>query len=200
MLMTFVALVLGLLTSSVKSSFDKVSNDVRGLAMQLIQLDRSLHEWGAETQATRELLRTYTATSIATTWIREPKPPGSYYPAQVPTGAGSELESSVTNAARADQFCTFDVENNPTLTEKNPLGVKGGGEAGTIAAIPAVMNAVNEALARIGAPMARRRRPRRTVARSSCGANRRARPRLSAGVSVVCRGKGARGSSSDTWP
>jgi carbon-monoxide dehydrogenase large subunit len=53
---------------------------------------------------------------------------------------------------RADQFCRFDVENNPTLTEKNPLGVKGVGEAGTIAAIPAVMNAVNEALARIGAP------------------------------------------------
>src|SRR6516165_544684 len=53
---------------------------------------------------------------------------------------------------RADQFCGFDVENNPTLTEKNPLGVKGVGEAGTIAAIPAVMNAVNDALARIGAP------------------------------------------------
>jgi hypothetical protein len=99
MLMTFVALVLGLLTSSVKSSFDKVSNDVRGLAIHLIQLDHSLHEWGAETQATRELLRTYTATSIATTWTREPKPPGDYYPAQMPTGAeaGSELESSVTN-------------------------------------------------------------------------------------------------------
>jgi len=53
---------------------------------------------------------------------------------------------------RADQFCSFDVANNPTLTEKNPLGVKGVGEAGTIAAIPAVMNAVNDALARIGAP------------------------------------------------
>src|SRR5499427_1098837 len=53
---------------------------------------------------------------------------------------------------RADQFCNFDVENNPTLTEKNPLGVKGVGEAGTIAAIPAVMNAVNDALARVGAP------------------------------------------------
>jgi aerobic carbon-monoxide dehydrogenase large subunit len=53
---------------------------------------------------------------------------------------------------RADQFCSFDVANYPTLTEKNPLGVKGVGEAGTIAAIPAVMNAVNEALARIGAP------------------------------------------------
>jgi len=53
---------------------------------------------------------------------------------------------------RADQFSSFDVESNPTLTEKNPLGVKGVGEAGTIAAIPAVMNAVNDALARIGAP------------------------------------------------
>jgi carbon-monoxide dehydrogenase large subunit len=53
---------------------------------------------------------------------------------------------------RADQFCVFDVANNPTLTGKNPLGVKGVGEAGTIAAIPAVMNAVNDALVRIGAP------------------------------------------------
>ena len=53
---------------------------------------------------------------------------------------------------RADQFCNFEVANNPTLTEKNPLGVKGVGESGTIAAIPAVMNAVNDALARIDAP------------------------------------------------
>jgi carbon-monoxide dehydrogenase large subunit len=52
---------------------------------------------------------------------------------------------------RADQFCGFEVASNPTLTEKNPLGVKGVGEAGTIAAIPAVMNAVNDALMRIGA-------------------------------------------------
>jgi hypothetical protein len=48
MLMTFAALVLGLLTSSAKSSFDKVSNDLRGLAIGIIQLDRSLREWGAE--------------------------------------------------------------------------------------------------------------------------------------------------------
>ena len=53
---------------------------------------------------------------------------------------------------RADQFCDFEVASNPTLTEKKPLGVKGVGGAGTIAAIPAVMNAVNDALARIGAP------------------------------------------------
>jgi hypothetical protein len=48
MLVTFAALVLGLLTSSVKASFDKVGDDLKGLAIQLIQLDRSLREWGAE--------------------------------------------------------------------------------------------------------------------------------------------------------
>jgi hypothetical protein len=96
MLMTFAALVLGLLTSSVKSSFDGVGNELRGLAVQLIQLDRSLRQWGDEAQPARELLRTYTATAIATTWKGEPKPPGNYYPTEAPAGAGSYLESSVT--------------------------------------------------------------------------------------------------------
>jgi aerobic carbon-monoxide dehydrogenase large subunit len=52
---------------------------------------------------------------------------------------------------RADDFCHFELVSNPTLTDRNPLGVKGVGEAGTLCAIPAVMNAVNDALARIGA-------------------------------------------------
>src|SRR5690242_21405858 len=53
---------------------------------------------------------------------------------------------------RAGDFCRFELANNPTLTDRNPLGVKGVGEAGTLCAIPAVMNAVNDALARAGAP------------------------------------------------
>jgi aerobic carbon-monoxide dehydrogenase large subunit len=53
---------------------------------------------------------------------------------------------------RADDFCHFELANNPTLTDRNPLGVKGVGEAGTLCAIPVAMNAVNDALARIGAP------------------------------------------------
>jgi carbon-monoxide dehydrogenase large subunit len=52
---------------------------------------------------------------------------------------------------RADDFCRFELSNNPTLTGRNPLGVKGVGEAGTLGAIPAVMNAVNDALAHAGA-------------------------------------------------
>jgi hypothetical protein len=41
------------------------------------------------------LLRFYTAAAIATTWTAEPKPPGDYYPTEVPTKSGWYLESSV---------------------------------------------------------------------------------------------------------
>jgi carbon-monoxide dehydrogenase large subunit len=53
---------------------------------------------------------------------------------------------------RADDFCDFDLAFRPVPTQKNPLGVKGAGEAGTVSAIPAIVNAVNDALARVGAP------------------------------------------------
>ena len=53
---------------------------------------------------------------------------------------------------RADDFCAFELAENSSPTDKNPLGVKGVGEAGKIGAIPAVMNAVNDALTAIGAP------------------------------------------------
>jgi carbon-monoxide dehydrogenase large subunit len=53
---------------------------------------------------------------------------------------------------RAADFCHFDLGSNESPTDRNPLGVKGVGEAGTLGAIPAVINAVNDALARIGAP------------------------------------------------
>jgi carbon-monoxide dehydrogenase large subunit len=53
---------------------------------------------------------------------------------------------------RADDFCHFELGKNESPTDRNPLGVKGVGEAGTLGAIPAVINAVNDALARVGAP------------------------------------------------
>jgi len=52
---------------------------------------------------------------------------------------------------RADDFPDFELTNQIIPTKRNPLGVKGAGEAGTCGAIPAVMNAVNDALAQIGA-------------------------------------------------
>lgn len=52
---------------------------------------------------------------------------------------------------RAHDFCRFEVHENPIPTASNPLGVKGAGETGTCGSLPAVMNAVNDALASIGA-------------------------------------------------
>jgi len=51
---------------------------------------------------------------------------------------------------RADNFCHFDLHENPVPTNQNPLGVKGAGEAGTVGALPAVIIAVNNALAPLG--------------------------------------------------
>jgi hypothetical protein len=47
---------------------------------------------------------------------------------------------------RADLF-----RHRPQVDKTNPLGVKGAGESGTIGALASVMNAVNDALGRIGA-------------------------------------------------
>ena len=51
---------------------------------------------------------------------------------------------------RADNFCGFELHENPVPTATNPLGVKGAGETGTCGSLPAVMSAVNDALASIG--------------------------------------------------
>jgi carbon-monoxide dehydrogenase large subunit len=51
---------------------------------------------------------------------------------------------------RADNFIPFALETNTTLCAHNPLGAKGCGEAGTIGAPPAIMNAVLDALAPLG--------------------------------------------------
>lgn len=96
MLVTFAALVLGLLTSSVKGSFDAVDNDLRSFSIQLIQLDRSLKQYGAATEPARVLLRSYTAAAIASTWTTEPQPAGDYYPKRVSTPASADsIESPI---------------------------------------------------------------------------------------------------------
>jgi carbon-monoxide dehydrogenase large subunit len=51
---------------------------------------------------------------------------------------------------RADDFCDFKIESRPVPTLTNPLGVKGAGEAGTVGALPSVMNAIADALAPLG--------------------------------------------------
>ena len=51
---------------------------------------------------------------------------------------------------RAHNLCDMHVESNPVPTKTNPLGTKGAGEAGCVGALPAVVNAVVDALAEFG--------------------------------------------------
>jgi carbon-monoxide dehydrogenase large subunit len=51
---------------------------------------------------------------------------------------------------RADTLPDMAIASNPVPTKLNPLGAKGAGEAGTVGALPAVINAVMDALAPLG--------------------------------------------------
>ncbi len=61
--------------------------------------------------------------------------------------SGSMMEYHVPTAANVPPFA---LDHTVTLTKTNPLGVKGIGEAGTIASTPAVVNAVIDALSPLG--------------------------------------------------
>jgi hypothetical protein len=78
MLVTFAALVLGLMTASAKSSFDTASNDLRSYAADLIEFDTTLRDFGNDADEARRLLRQYTAAAIASTWPHETAPSGDY--------------------------------------------------------------------------------------------------------------------------
>jgi carbon-monoxide dehydrogenase large subunit len=61
--------------------------------------------------------------------------------------AGSFMDYAMP---KADNFCPIEVKSNPVPTKTNPLGVKGAGEAGCVGALPAVANALANALSIYG--------------------------------------------------
>ncbi len=67
-------------------------------------------------------------------------------------GSGQLVTGSLMDYAvpKADMLPLYETDRTVTPTPVNPLGVKGAGETGTIAATPAVVNAVVDALAPLG--------------------------------------------------
>jgi carbon-monoxide dehydrogenase large subunit len=66
--------------------------------------------------------------------------------------SGQNLTGSFMDYAmpRADTVPYMHVTSNPVPTARNPLGAKGAGEAGTVGALPAIVNAVVDALTPLG--------------------------------------------------
>jgi carbon-monoxide dehydrogenase large subunit len=67
-------------------------------------------------------------------------------------GTGQMVTGSFMDYAipRADDMPSMTVISSPTPSPNNPLGVKGAGEAGTVGALPVVMNAIVDALRPLG--------------------------------------------------
>src|SRR5262249_54706976 len=63
--------------------------------------------------------------------------------------SGQLLTASFLDYAmpHADTVPSMEIKSNPVPTKFNPLGAKGAGEAGTVGAMPVVMNAIMDALA-----------------------------------------------------
>jgi aerobic carbon-monoxide dehydrogenase large subunit len=66
--------------------------------------------------------------------------------------SGQLLTASFMDYAmpRADTMCQMKIVSNPIPTENNLLGAKGAGEAGCVGALPAVANALADALSPLG--------------------------------------------------
>jgi hypothetical protein len=63
---TLTALVLGLLIASAKGNYDRVNDGVTSAAADIILLDRTLAQYGAQTHEVRSLLRSTVAASLET--------------------------------------------------------------------------------------------------------------------------------------
>jgi hypothetical protein len=80
LLAAFAAIVLGLLTASVKQNYDNAALDRQRYALQLNSLDLCLRDYGPDAASARADLHSYTAAVIASTWPTEPLPVGVSYP------------------------------------------------------------------------------------------------------------------------
>jgi Protein of unknown function (DUF4239) len=77
-LVTLTALVLSLVLTNVKASFDAFDSRLRAFAGDLSNVDMHLQEYGDEAKPIRAMLREYVAAAIADSWRDEPPPSGVY--------------------------------------------------------------------------------------------------------------------------
>ncbi|HEX4766689.1 MAG TPA: hypothetical protein VH414_10495 [Lichenihabitans sp.] len=89
LIVTFAALVLGLIIASVNTAFFNNGNDMNALAGSVRQTDGCLKTYGPVADPQRRLLRRYLVGVIVTTWPEEPPPPGDV-PDAPSTGPGFE--------------------------------------------------------------------------------------------------------------
>jgi hypothetical protein len=87
---TFSALVLGLLVTSAKDGFDSETALYQRYGIALTEFDQRLAEYGPQVNPVRQALRSYTAAVFVRTWPNEPRPAGNYPTVLHPVTPGSD--------------------------------------------------------------------------------------------------------------
>ncbi len=100
-LVTFTALVLSLLVTSVKADFDKHNDQYRVYGVTLIRLDTRLREFGFQADQIRRELRAFAASVVLQSWPDEPPPTGEYTKTFSPLYAGSDETQEITKQLRS---------------------------------------------------------------------------------------------------
>ncbi len=91
MMATLIALIIGLLVTSAKSTFDEASSSITQGGAKIITLDYYLSHYGPETKEVRAILRQAVATGIKRVWPNE-------------GGQGAELTKMETASGMADVY------------------------------------------------------------------------------------------------
>jgi hypothetical protein len=118
---TLTALVLGLLISSAKSSYDAVNLGLTQSGAKVIALDRMLAQYGSETKEARHLLRRLLASVIRRAWPEEKFEYAELQPTEAVTGMEGLQHMLRTLAPsndeqRALQSQALQVCNDSTMT------------------------------------------------------------------------------------
>jgi hypothetical protein len=78
LLVTFAAVVLGLVISASQARFSAAGSVLRGLSIDITELDQRLRDYGPELDPLRAQLIRYTEVAIVDLWPNETPPPGNY--------------------------------------------------------------------------------------------------------------------------
>ena len=130
LLATMVALILGLLVGSTKSTFDSISNEITQNGAAIMALDHALARYGTETKEIRSQLRHSLAASVQAIWPEYPRLDGLGIGKPLMSGSLDKLIVEMDNLtpandkqrliqSRALQMANDLLQSNLLLIEQN---------------------------------------------------------------------------------
>ena len=112
---TMTAILLGLVTTAARSTFDAHETAIRNSAVNILTLDRHLARYGPETKPTRALLRSLVAVQVETTMPAEGR---SRDVVALPTPKVEEIENQILHLSPATEAQRWFKDEALALSEE----------------------------------------------------------------------------------